>query len=54
MTLVDCIAMNSPTGYRSETDSNLIMINCKALGVTDEKNGAGTMTIINANAISPT
>ena len=52
MTLVNCMTTNSPTGYRSETGSSMIMINCKAKDVTAQKGGSGTITVINGDIVT--
>ena len=52
MALVDCIAMNSPYGYRAETGSTLELNNCRVLGTTTEKYGSGTINVVNADLLS--
>lgn len=52
MTLVNCVVTNSPTGYRAENVSALILINCKAKDVTAQKGGTGTITVLNGDSVT--
>lgn len=51
MTLVECIAMNSPAGYRSDGPGLLIMMDCKVFGTNVAKGGTGDITVINADPV---
>ena len=52
MILYNCVALNSPYGFRSETGSNLTLINCGTVDIVNATGGSGTITIKNALPVS--